>query len=162
MNTKAYIDRRLEEIQEELDGLKALSKEANQALPDGFIAFEPTDDCKCPCHPQDIVSIIRRDSVCVPNRAANSFRWGVTTKPYEIVAYKIVEKHTGPRPMKLAEVPVGVPFARNAEKPSSIWIKTNQGICILVSSEFKNPYTGYPYSLVDGVDYYEVKIKVGG
>ena len=160
MSTQTYIDRRLKEIQKELDGLKALNKETKEPLPEGFVSVEMRGIC--PCRPSDFIKVLLSDGRS-PNYEAEARHWDwERDDESEIVAYKIVKKHVGPRPMKLAEIPVGVPFARNAEKPSSIWIKTNQGICILVCSEFKNPYTGYPYSLVDGLDYYEVKIKVGG
>jgi hypothetical protein len=158
MSAKTYVEKRIEEIQRELDELKN-----SVSLPKGFVAFNPTKEDKCPCHPNDKVLVKYRCGITTTHpKLAGDWQWNDKKNDYDVIAYKIVEKHIGPRPMKLAGVPVGVPFAAKTEKPESVWIKTNDGTFIMIYNNAKNPFVGYVFLLDDRVDYYEVKIKVGG
>ena len=158
MSTKTYINRRLEEIQQELDALKS-----SVSLPEGFVVFNPTEEDKCPCDPKDKVLVKYRDGqISSMPDFASSWRWNNWATSNDIVAYKVIQKHVGPRRMKLAEIPVGVPFASNAEKPSIVFMKTNDGKIIVIYHELKSFGCGHSFFLPNDVDFYEVKISVGG
>lgn len=157
MSTKTYVEKRINEIQLELNELKN-----SVSLPEGFVAFNPTKEDKCPCDPKDMVLVKYRDGMLSKTPApASGWRWSDCDSCADIVAYKVIQKHYGPRPMKLAEIPVGVPFCQEGES-SCVFMKIAGDKTILIYNKPNIMDCGHSYYLKPDLDYQVVKISIGG
>jgi len=107
MNKQA-LETRAAALQIELDKLRA--EIAKPALPEGFIAFTPTEKNEPPCHQKSTVDFILKDGEELTGWLAENVTWSKLGGYNEVAAYKVTKEYVEPRPMKYSELPVGQVF----------------------------------------------------
>lgn len=157
MNKQA-LEARAAALQTELNKLR--EEIAKPALPEGFIAFTPTEIDAPPCHPQDVVSILTQNGATNSDvKEAKRYRWDKTVgynSNWDIMGYRVVKKYVEPRLMKYSEIPVGQAFTWDCSgKTVYLKIKDNKVAII------KGPEVGIitHFSEENGLKFYAIELN---
>lgn len=154
MNKQA-LEARAAALQTELDNLRA--EIAKPALPEGFIAFTPTEKNEPPCHPKSTVDFIRKDGEKLTNWTAENACWSKSHGWNEIVAYKVTEEYVEPRPMKYSELPVGQAFTWGTYS-GTVYLKIGNNKVVIIKGEGLGVTTYFTEE--GGLKFYEVGLKM--